>query len=355
MHHRCLPIVFLFLLFSSVNAQNEGIDEEKFIPIGGIEQWLTIKGKDTSKPVILFIHGGPGSVLSPYAEAIFGAWESDYILVNWDQRGAGKTFGRQAPDEVTEDYWIENPLTLDQLVADGIEVTEYLLKHLGKQKVILIGTSWGTALGTKMVLKQPDLFYTYIGHSQFVEFSENLTFAYQKTLQLARESGDTTSTTTLATLGMPPYGDARSLGQLLRIVKNYEREQAVPAPADWWELARTYDNETDHRDRYNGDDYSFLYFAGHEKLGIQAMGADIDFWQDGLEFKIPVFLVQGAHDILTANEISQRYFDAIKAPDKDYFLIPDAAHGFNKSVIDQQFEILQEVVGKLTELPINHP
>ena len=339
--------VILFLTVTSLNAQTNSIKEEKFIAIGGIDQWITINGADKTKPVILFVHGGPGSVLSPYAEAIYGEWEKDFILVNWDQRGAGRTFGRNAPDNVNEDYWIENPLTLDKMVEDGIEVAEYLLKHLGKQKVILVGTSWGTILGTKMVLKQPELFYAYIGHSQVVGFNENLKFAYQKTYTLAKNSDDTTSTNKLESLGEPPYGNARSLGQMLRIVKKYESENSIPAPTDWWKLATEYDNDIDNRDRYNGDDYSFLYYAGHEKLGIKPMAIDIDFMKDGLEFKIPVFFIQGEQDILTSKEVSKSYFDTIKAPEKEYFLITDTAHGFNQSVIDQQFKILKGFVSKL--------
>ncbi len=122
------------------------ISEEKFVLINGIEQWVTIKG-DRSKPIILFIHGGPGSPISPYSDNLYKDWEKDFIIVQWDQRGTGKTFGRHAPEELTPDYLKSNPLTLDMMIHDGIELSEYLLKHVGKQKIILFGTSWGSALG----------------------------------------------------------------------------------------------------------------------------------------------------------------------------------------------------------------
>jgi pimeloyl-ACP methyl ester carboxylesterase len=337
-----LPIFFLCVIF--FNSQSQPIKEEKFVLIGGIEQWITIKGANLSNPVILFVLGGRGSVLSPYSEVIFNEWENDFILVNWDQRGAGRTFGRNAPDEVDEDFWKANPLSLDEMVEDGIEVTEYLIEHLGKQKVILIGTSWGSILGTKMVLKNPDLFYAYIGHSQIVSFNENLKFAHKKAYSLAKNTGDTTTVSKLESLGEPPYSDARDLGQMLRSVKKYESENASHAPAGWWDIMPEYDNEIDNRDRYNGDDYSFLYFARHEKFGIKPMAADVDFNKDGTKFTIPVFIIQGEHDILTSKEISKPFFDNIKAPEKEYFLIFDAAHGFNQSVIDQQFQILKEYV-----------
>ena len=130
------------------------VSQENFVLINGIEQWVTIKGNPT-KPVILFLHGGPGSPLSPYAEKLYKDLEKDFVVVQWDQRGAGRTFGKTAPEELTPEYLNENPLSLEQMTNDGIAVTEYLLKHLGKQKIILFGTSWGSALGVKMASKRP--------------------------------------------------------------------------------------------------------------------------------------------------------------------------------------------------------
>ncbi|MDF9796592.1 pimeloyl-ACP methyl ester carboxylesterase [Catalinimonas alkaloidigena] len=340
-----LTMLILFILFFSLtyaNAQKTPVLEEKFVSIGGIEQWVSIKGEDRSKPVVLFIHGGPGSVMSPYAEAVYGSWKKDFVLVNWDQRGAGRTFGKNAPDEVSEDYWLENLLTIDLMVQDGIALTKYLIDHLGKQKVILVGTSWGSILATKMALGHPELFHMYVGHAQFVSFNKNLESAYAKVHQLAANIADTTSLQKLEALGKPPYADARHMGQFLRIVKQYEYQSASPAPEAWWKPANKYDSERDKRDRYNGDDYSFLYFAGHEKLGIKSMAANVDFTKDGLSFDIPVYLIQGEHDILTSPALNKAYFDELSAPQKEYYLLTDAAHGYNQSVVDKQRQVLQD-------------
>jgi len=326
---------------NNIISINDQILEEKYISINGIEHWVTIKG-NRSKPIILFIHGGPGSVMSPYQDSIYGAWEKDYILVNWDQRGAGRTFGRNAPNEVDENYWVENKLTLNQMVTDGIELTKYLIKYLNKQKLILIGTSWGSILGVKMALCHPELYYAYIGNSQFVGFTQNLKYAYNKVIDLANMSGDTATIQELKLIGEPPYNNARSFGKMQRVVKKYEQLDVVFAPASWRKIAPEYDNEIDNKNRYNGDDYSFLYFAGHEKLGISSMVKDVNFNMDGFEFKIPVFLIQGEKDISTAPEISKAYFDKISAPDKAYYLIQDTGHGQNKSVVNKQYKILKE-------------
>lgn len=335
-----LTIITLMFVFSFSTAQETSIDEKKYILAGGIEQWITIKGNDTSNPVILFLHGGPGSPISPYSEAIFKDWEKDFILVNWDQRGAGRTFGRNTPEEVDEGYLQANPLTIEQMTADGIEISENLRMYLDQDKIILFGTSWGSALGASMATKRPDLFYAYIGHSQIVNPSEDIVDVYYKTFQFADHRNDSIVVESLKSLGPPPYRHAKAMGQLLRIVKKYEQENATPAPASWWETAPEYDNEIDELHRYNGNDYSFVYYAGHQPLGIEGINTTINFLRDGTRFDIPVYLIQGKEDILTPLRITSNYFDKIESPKKELVVISDAAHGFNQSVINAAYKLI---------------
>lgn len=302
------------------------------------------KSNDKTKPVILFLHGGPGSTMSQYEDNIYGVWAKDFVLVNWDQRGAGRTYGRNAPAVINEEYFIENPLTVEQMTKDGIELTKYILDYLDQQKLIVVGTSWGSILGMQMILDSPALFYAYVGHAQFVNFSKNIQYAYTKVYEMAKNKEDEITLEKLNILGEPPYDNARSYGQLLRIVKKYEAENSIPGPDSWWKIASQYDNEKDSKDRYDADDYSFINFVGDQKLGIKSMVSDIDFAKDGLVIKIPIYLIQGEQDILTSKKINKPYFDKIKAPKKEYFLLPDAAHGFNQSVVDKQLEIVKYCV-----------
>lgn len=318
------------------------ISEKRFIRINGIDQWVTIKG-NRSKPVILFLHGGPGSPLSPYADAIYSGWEKDFILVQWDQRGSGKTFGRTAPVELTPDYLKSNPLTLEQMTTDGIGLAEYLTKHLGKQKIVLFGSSWGSELAVPMAVKRPDLFYAYVGHSQVVNPAEDLKHAYHKVYQMVQTSADQKSLKILDSIGKPPYDRAKKAGQLLRIVKKYERENSTAAPDSWFTISPEYDNEKDAQHRYDGDDYSFVNYMGDKRFGIKSMSSSINLMKDGLDFKIPVYLIQGEEDILTPKEITKDYFGKIGAPQKEYFMLPGAAHGFNLSVIETQYKIIRSL------------
>lgn len=337
--------ILLLLLSTTVSiAQNTSINESKFISIGGIEQWITIQGTDRSKPVVLFIHGGPGSTMSQYDNTMYGEWKNDFVLVNWDQRGAGRTYGRNVPEALDEAYFIENPLTVKQMTKDGIELAQYLIQYLNKEKIILVGTSWGSVLGTEMALSNPEHFYAYVGHAQFVNFSKNIGHAYQAAYKMVKNSNDKDSIEKLESLGKPPYTNAKDYGQLLRIVKKYERKNSTPAPASWFELAPEYDNEKDSAHRYDGDDYSFVHFVGHGKLGIKSMVLEIDFNKNGTEFKIPVYLIQGENDILTAMEVNKPYFDKIVAPDKAYFVIPNAGHGHNQAIVEKQYQVVKKLV-----------
>ena len=315
--------------------------EEKLILINGIEQWVTIKG-EISNPIILFIHGGPGSPLSPYSDNLYKDWEKDFIIVQWDQRGTGKTYGRYAPEELTPGYLKSNPLMLEQMTNDGLELSEYLLKHLRKQKIILFCTSWGSVLGVKIVTKRPDLFYAYVGHSQIVNPTIDIEF-YDKIFKIAESKNDKEALEILNTIGKSPYDRAKKVGQLFRILKKYEKANSIPAPESWFVVSPAYDNEKDNQNRSDGDDYSFVNYTGDSKLGVQSMSATINLMKDNLEFQIPVYLIQGNEDILTPKEKTKKYFDKIKAPKKKYYLLPKTAHGFNLSVLETQYKIFKSI------------
>src|ERR1700744_3794239 len=159
------------------------ISEEGFVPIGGIDQWVTIRGADCANPVVLIVHGGPGNPSTPFAEDLYGPWEKDFTLVQWDQRGSGKTFARN-PDTATR------PLTMALMAGDGVEVAAYATRRLGKRKLILIGGSWGSALAINMLKLKPGLFSAYQGTSQMVEYRANQTATYMRALELTRAGDD---------------------------------------------------------------------------------------------------------------------------------------------------------------------
>jgi predicted alpha/beta-fold hydrolase len=137
----------------------KGVDEAAYIPIGGLQQWVTIRGQDRANPVLLFLHGGPGDVTSCWTFAMFAPWEEHFTVVQWDQRGAGRTLKKSGPA-------MAPTITVGRMAQDGIELAEYLRKHLGKEKIIVVAHSFGTILGLQMMQSRPDLFYAYVGTGQ---------------------------------------------------------------------------------------------------------------------------------------------------------------------------------------------
>jgi hypothetical protein len=107
----------------------KGIDEESYVSIGGIEQWVSIRGQDRANPVLLFLHGGPGNVTSHWTFAVFAAWEAHFTVVQWDQRGAGRTLRKSGRA-------VAPTMTLERMTQDGVELAEYLRKRLGKEKML---------------------------------------------------------------------------------------------------------------------------------------------------------------------------------------------------------------------------
>ncbi len=175
----------------------KGIDEASFVPIGGIEQWVKIRGEDRANPV-LFLHGGPGDVTSCWSFALFAPWEEHFTVVQWDQKGAGRTLEKTGPA-------IAPTLTVNRMAQDGIELAEYLRKHLGKDKIILVAPSFGSLLGLQMVRARPDLLYAYVGTGEVADEPKNYAVAYDALLKKAGAVGNQRAIDELTKVGPPPY------------------------------------------------------------------------------------------------------------------------------------------------------
>lgn len=337
---RSVFAVLALLLCLPGRAQTP-VNEAGFVTIGGIQQWLTIKGDDSANPVILFLHGGPANPLSPYADAIYGAWQKDYTLVQWDQRGGGMTYGANPAPQ-------DSRLTVAQMSDDGIAVTNYLLHHLGKRKLILMGSSWGSILGVHMIKARPQLFYAYIGTAQVVDYRTSQRASYHDVLALASAAGDHDTVERLNALGTPPWTNPRSFGVLRRAVRKYEALSTEPAPDNWWKRAPLYATPKALLDFDEGEDYSFLQFVGQHGDG---MFSRVDLAALGPTFHVPFLMVQGAQDLLTRPAIGRSYFDSIVAPHKTYVLVPRAGHDPNPAMLAAQYRLLREQVQPLLADP----
>jgi len=313
------------------------VKEEMFVQIGGIPQWITIKGDDRNNPVLLVLHGGPGDAWSPFADAMFAGWEKDFTLIQWDQRGAGRTYGKTGPS-------IEPTMTIERMVQDGIEVSEFLTKQLDKKKIILYGGSWGSILGIYMAHARPDLFYAYVGDAQLVNTRENDLASYTRVLELARAAGDQQAITALSTIGPPPWDSIKKWPVYRKWERVYQAKRVTAPPAPY-KISPEYASPEEQTQWDAADDFSFLHFWGMKMSGpVQ----DVDLPALGTDFSIPIFMIQGQEDLTALPELAKAYFDSIKAPRKQFYLVPGTGHGLSATELNMTLKVLVEQVRPLT-------
>ena len=221
--------IALFLVAGSVHAQRSAqrIEEASFMTIGGIEQWVTIRGDDRGNPVLLLLHGGPGDVQSPFVST-YDPYEKDFLLVQWDQRGAGRTFAKNGAAGVTR----------EKLIADGVDLAGQLHKRFPRAPLILFGHSWGSIIATGMAQERPELFAAYVGTGQVSSWADTVQFQFDFLKQRYKEKGDTAALAALEDIGKPDpknvkqyFGFSRPIRQNMNASETvFRRLRGVAAP-----------------------------------------------------------------------------------------------------------------------------
>jgi pimeloyl-ACP methyl ester carboxylesterase len=339
MPSRVIATILMLGLAFNLYASPTGIREQGFVRIGGIEQWITIDGADRDNPVVLFLHGGPGNAMSAFAGAMFAGWEKDFTLVQWDQRGAGRTFGRSGPS-------IASTLTIDRMAADGVEVAEYLAKLLDKRRIILVGNSWGSLLGVHIVKRKPALFHAYVGTGQFVNMRENFRASHQRVLGHARDTRDKLATDELTEAGPPPWNKVAKWRTFRKWRNEFQRKVATTEPLT---LVRApeYTTAEDLANEEGADDLSFAHF---NFVGTSMTGPlmDMDLRQLGRDFEVPVYVIQGAADLNAVPEVARAYINWIKAPAKRFILVPGSGHMDTPASLNTLLDLLQHLEHRAT-------
>jgi pimeloyl-ACP methyl ester carboxylesterase len=314
----------------------KGIDEASYVTLGGIEQWVTVRGRDRDNPVLLFLHGGPGDVTNPWSFALFAPWQKYFTVVQWDQRGAGRTLRKTGPK-------VAPTITVDRIVHDGIELAEHLRKRLGKDKIVLLGHSFGSIVGVLMARARPDLYIAYVGSGQVADGARNYSVAYDALLKKARAVGDQTAVDELTHVGPPPYKSGEGFGVQRKWSNAFEgADQFLPGTIGLT-LVAPGNSVQDLNDAVEGQILSAEQLVPQTK----SMGPK----ELGLEFAVPVFFIQGAEDFTTPTELARQYLESIKAPRKEFVPIEGGGHFavFMKS--DQFLKELAGRVGRPAEKP----
>lgn len=313
-----------------------GIDEERFIEIGGIEQWVTIRGQDRSNPVLLFLHGGPGDVTNPWTFALFAPWEKEFTIVQWDQRGAGRTLRKNGPA-------VAPTMALERMVQDGIELADYLRKHLKKDKIFLVGHSFGSVLGVLMARAKPGLFYAYVGTGQVADNKRNYSVAYDALLKRARDIGNVKAVAELSRVGPPPYADGGGYAIQRKWANEFEGADQFLFGTIGLALVAPGNSVQDMNDDAAGQLLSGERLVPQTKsLGPKELGFD---------FGVPIFIFQGSDDFTTPTELARHYLESIHAPRKAFVEIKGGGHFavFMKSGV-----FLEELVKRVRPLAAGH-
>lgn len=276
-------------------------DWRGWVALGGLEQWVTVSGDDGRAPVVLFVHGGPGFAMSAFEEE-FGAYALDFTVVQWDQRGAGRTYGRHGVDGAS--------LTIDRIARDGVELLGELRRRFGGRPVFVVGHSLGSIVAVRMVQEAPELVSGYVGAAQFVSFQETLERQHAYLRALGAEGVDET--------GVPDPASIEDFYAVNRVLNRH-----VPADdAAWFARmgARLPEVMSAEALRRWGEGRE----ASADLLMPQIVGLDLSVSAPSLA--CPCALVHGGDDIFSPCRLAEDYFRGLDAPLKSVTIIEGAGH-----------------------------
>ena len=303
------------------------------VELNGHEQWIEVRGAREDLPIVLYLSGGPGQSDLAYSRALFEPLTDDFLVVGWDQRGTGKSYPALDAEG----------LTLEGSVADTIELARWLTEHYGRQKVYLLGESWGSLLGVLAVRQQPELFHAFIGSGQMVAPLETDEGIYRDLITTAMGSGHGELVARLATMGPPPY---RSVFDYATIMSHYPLlEGGYIPPAEY--LRRGQQSNLGPYGVF-GQEYSPI-----EKVSVlrglldvfsqlYPQLQDVDLRRDAAALEVPVIVLAGEHELAARTEPAREWYELLAAPDKQWVDLADAGHSVAFEHADELHRLLLE-------------
>ena len=313
------------------------------VSLGGQPQTILIRAQDPENPVLLYLSGGPGQSDLGYTRVLFENLTDDFVVVSWDQRGTGKSYPALDPAD---------DLTIDQAVADTIELTDYLRERFDEEKIYLIGESYGTLLGVLTVQQRPDLYHAWIASGQMVDIRETDRRLYHRLLEYAEEHQLTGLAAQMKAYGEPPYEDipfanGTVMGYYEALYDPYTPprayiERGTEANLGPMNLFSAEYNLVDRINVLRGliDMFTIMYPQLQQ----------IDFRQDVRELEVPVYILDGAAEVSARRDLTLEWFELLEAPEKQLFTFENAAH----SVAFEQFQELDRILNEVI-LPATYP
>jgi pimeloyl-ACP methyl ester carboxylesterase len=290
------------------------------VVLNGVEQCILIRGRDVSKPVILFLHGGPGATNMVWRELfITKELEENFVVVLWDQRGAGKSYS----PELNED-----DMAVDNFIEDTVILTKYLQGRFNKKKIYLLGHSWGSALGFITMIKHPEykeMYHAYIAAGEAANWNRRQTMSFEWTLDQARKNNhrkavralerlqpfDPTNQNHIGTKNrwLDPMGgeyhDAELIQQYMKHLNKAVGSEYTKADAKSWMKGIQWSEKT---------------------ISPQILRSGYNLFEDLPEIEIPLYFFVGRYDYQTPGPLTEQYYNAVKAPAKDLIWFEESAH-----------------------------
>lgn len=317
---------------------NKSISTIERVQLGGVEQYLIIRGIDSTKPILLFLHGGPGSPELGFVKKFNPELEHDFVVVHWEQRGSGKSYNKNIPIE---------SMTVEQLISDTKELSKYLIERFNIDKIYIMGHSWGSYLGIKTVEKHPELYHCYFGIGQVADQFRSEKISYEWVKNQAEINQNKKAIKKLGKLNFP--GINASSNEWISFLMTERRYVNVFGGGLFRDFSGTLDmlmpvlnaKEYTLRDKVNFGIGS-LYSLEHlwDDLITDNLFETIDSVQ------IPVYFLHGVYDYQTSYTVAKEFYDQLKAPKKQFFTFENSAHCpiFNEP--DRFNKIVREILAK---------
>ena len=344
---KVLAIIVLVIVFGSITyviaVRNirfvkhypnfiHGVEECTYVELNGQKQYVIMTGRDTSNPVIICLHGGPGSPDSFANYAYADNLTDKFTFVSWDQRGSGRTYYKNMasdPDNKT--------VTFEQALDDLDALVDYARERFGQDKVIILGHSYGSLLGSRYVTEHPDKVSAYIGVAQVVSLAKGDIYSYEDALKKAKEAGDDTSAMENA---YKTYTEDDSLANYmaLRLAVNVYHPTSVPDKALVYGFFSPYFGMREL-------DWFLLQSDPENYEGLIGSLMDVcmtyDVYNEKMDYEVPVYYISGTDDWVCPISMTEDYKDAITAPEKELYTLEGCGHNVQFSLPDEFADIIR--------------
>ena len=314
------------------------ISQYRTVKLGGVDQSILIRGENKSNPVLLYIHGGPGNPETSFIVPYQKEWEEYFTVVNWDQRGGGKSYR----EDINPDT-----LTTNQICSDAIELTQYLKEEFQVDKIYMVAHSYGTFVGMKCIEMNPNDYYAYVGIGQIGNQQENEENLITYATKMAEENNNTEALSELSTLGDLPY-DKMKFGSKISLSRKWTRYYGGLVYGE--NSANRFTVESLIRPEYNlfdlidfikGDN---LYYSNTEKDQARWELFNANLPEEIPCVEVPVYFIQGKNDFMTSFQECEEYYNELQAPYKELIPIEKCAHN---PIIEDTHQVSTILINKV--------